>query len=90
MVHVSVRPKEKRQRVVAAARRLGCLPHTSHDTHAPFVPSYLPPSAEYLSSPYDLPELFLCSLRDCPSRGSETSFLTFFSGHVAVLVSATL
>ena len=46
---------------------------------------YLPPDPEFLPSLYDLPELVLCLFQDCSSV--KANFLTFFSGHVATIVS---
>ena len=47
-----------------------------------FSLSYLPPDSEFLSSPWDFPEIFLCLFQDCPSHHAEENFLTFFSGNL--------
>ena len=45
--------------------------------------SYLPPDPEFLSSPWDFPEMFLCLLPDRPSHHAEENFLKFFSGNIS-------
>ena len=47
--------------------------------------TYLPPDPQFLSSLYDVPEIFLCLFQEC-STHNNVNFLTFFSGHVATLV----
>jgi len=51
--------------------------------------TYLPPDPQFLSSLLDFPEIFLCLFQEC-SAHNNVNFLTFFSGHVATLVSLFL
>ena len=51
--------------------------------------TYLPLDPQFLSSLYDFPEIFLCLFQEC-SVHNNVNFLTFFSGHVATLVSLFL
>ena len=49
--------------------------------------TYLPPPAAFLPSVYDFPEMLLCMNQECSVDNVEVNFLTFFSGHVATIVS---
>lgn len=50
--------------------------------------TYLPPDPQFLGSRYDFPEVFFCLYQECSVQDVHVNFLTFFSGHVATIVSS--
>jgi hypothetical protein len=54
----------------------------------------LPPDPQFIPSPFDFPEIFLCLLQDCSvSQNAQKGqaavivpFVTFFSGHIATIL----
>jgi hypothetical protein len=49
--------------------------------------TYLPPDPSYLTSYYDFPAIAQCLFQDCNGEPKVLPFVSFFSGHVATLVS---
>lgn len=50
--------------------------------------TYLPPDPSYLTSYYDFPDIVQCLFQDCSGAPEAMPFVSFFSGHVAMMVIA--